>query len=117
MLGRRYLHSKPRSNPLPWGIEGPANSFARPLLFLDWSYLMHLVCLGWSTNPPANLALGGSPGLAQNVEQVKLVFEHVIPNIEGKSMVGDDDHEDDLDSDGKRRVHAVSAGNRTVISS
>jgi quercetin dioxygenase-like cupin family protein len=38
------------------------------------------------------IALGGSPGLAQNVEQVKLVFEHVvfehiIPNIEGKSMV------------------------------
>jgi quercetin dioxygenase-like cupin family protein len=35
----------------------------------------------------AAIALGGSPGLAQNVEQVKLVFEHVIPNIEGKSMV------------------------------
>ena len=33
------------------------------------------------------LAATGSPGLAQNVEQVKLVFEHVIPNIEGKSMV------------------------------
>ena len=32
-------------------------------------------------------ALGVSPGLAQNVEQVKPVFEHVIPNIEGKSMV------------------------------
>jgi hypothetical protein len=24
------------------------------------------------------IALGASPGLAQNVEQVKLVFEHVI---------------------------------------
>jgi hypothetical protein len=35
----------------------------------------------------AAIALGGSPGLAQNVEQEKLVFEHVIPNIEGKSMV------------------------------
>src|SRR4030095_14787194 len=33
------------------------------------------------------IALGVSPGLAQNVEQVKTVFEHVIPNIEGKSMV------------------------------
>ena len=32
-------------------------------------------------------ALGVSPGLAQNVERVKPVFEHVIPNIEGKSMV------------------------------
>jgi quercetin dioxygenase-like cupin family protein len=28
-----------------------------------------------------------SPGLAQNLEQVKPVFEHVIPNTEGKSMV------------------------------
>jgi quercetin dioxygenase-like cupin family protein len=33
------------------------------------------------------ITLGVSPGLAQNVEQVKLVFEHVIPNTEGKSMV------------------------------
>ena len=33
------------------------------------------------------IALGVSPGLAQNVEQVKPVFEHVIPNTEGKSMV------------------------------
>jgi quercetin dioxygenase-like cupin family protein len=33
------------------------------------------------------IALGASPGLAQNVEQVKPVFEHVIPNIEGKSMI------------------------------
>ena len=28
-----------------------------------------------------------SPGLAQNLEEVKPVFEHVIPNTEGKSMV------------------------------
>jgi quercetin dioxygenase-like cupin family protein len=35
----------------------------------------------------AAIALEGSPGLAQNVEQEKLVFEHVIPNIEGKSIV------------------------------
>src|SRR5947209_2891361 len=33
------------------------------------------------------ITLGVSPGLAQNVEQVKLVFEHVISNTEGKSMV------------------------------
>jgi quercetin dioxygenase-like cupin family protein len=33
------------------------------------------------------IALGVSPGLAQNAEQVKLVFEHAIPNTEGKSMV------------------------------
>jgi quercetin dioxygenase-like cupin family protein len=33
------------------------------------------------------IALEVSPGLAQNVEQVKPVFEHVIPNIEGKSLV------------------------------
>jgi quercetin dioxygenase-like cupin family protein len=35
----------------------------------------------------AAIVLGGPPGLAQNVAQEKLVFEHVIPNIEGKSMV------------------------------
>jgi quercetin dioxygenase-like cupin family protein len=33
------------------------------------------------------IALEVSPGLAQSGEQVKLVFEHVIPNNEGKSMV------------------------------
>src|SRR3954470_23245610 len=33
------------------------------------------------------MALGVSPGLAQNVEQVKLVFEQAIPNAKGKSMV------------------------------
>jgi quercetin dioxygenase-like cupin family protein len=32
-------------------------------------------------------ALGVSPGLAQNVEQVKPVFKHLIPNVEGKRMV------------------------------
>ena len=34
-----------------------------------------------------SIAMAVSPALAQNAEQVKLVFEHVIPNIEGKSMV------------------------------
>jgi quercetin dioxygenase-like cupin family protein len=33
------------------------------------------------------ITLGGAPGFAQNMEQVKPVFKHVIPNIEGKSMV------------------------------
>jgi quercetin dioxygenase-like cupin family protein len=33
------------------------------------------------------IALGVSPGLAQNSEEVKVVFEHAIPNIEGKRMV------------------------------
>ena len=33
------------------------------------------------------IALVGSPGLAQYGEEVKPVFEHVIPNIEGKKMV------------------------------
>src|SRR5215471_6036560 len=35
----------------------------------------------------AAIALGVSPGLAQNSEEVKVVFEHAIPNIEGKRMV------------------------------
>jgi quercetin dioxygenase-like cupin family protein len=35
----------------------------------------------------AATALGVAPGLAQNVEQVKPVFEHAIPNAQGKSMV------------------------------
>ena len=35
----------------------------------------------------AAIALGLSPALAQNLEQVKPVFEHVIPNAQGKSMV------------------------------
>lgn len=33
------------------------------------------------------IALGVAPGLAQNLEQVKPIFEHVIPNAQGKSMV------------------------------
>ena len=33
------------------------------------------------------IALGVSSGVAQNVEQIKVVSEHVIPNTEGKSMV------------------------------
>jgi quercetin dioxygenase-like cupin family protein len=32
-------------------------------------------------------ALAASPGSAQDLEQVKLAFEHGIPNIAGKSMV------------------------------
>ena len=33
------------------------------------------------------ITLGVSPGLAQNLDQVKPVFEHIIPNAQGKSMV------------------------------
>ena len=33
------------------------------------------------------IALGVTPGLAENLEQVKPVFEHIIPNAQGKSMV------------------------------
>src|SRR4051812_999106 len=35
----------------------------------------------------AAITLAFSPGLAQNVEQVKPAFDHVIPNIQGKRMV------------------------------
>jgi quercetin dioxygenase-like cupin family protein len=45
--------------------------------------MMQAVSLGLLTAT----ALRVAPGLAQNVEQVKPVFEHVIPNIQGKSMV------------------------------
>lgn len=33
------------------------------------------------------IAIVASPAFAQNVEQVKPVFEHVLPNAEGKRMV------------------------------
>ena len=33
------------------------------------------------------MSLSVSPGHAQNVEQEKPVFEHIIPNAEGKSLV------------------------------
>jgi len=32
-------------------------------------------------------ALGVSPALAQSLEEVKVVFEHAIPNIKGKKLV------------------------------
>ena len=35
----------------------------------------------------AAIALRGSPAVAQNGAQVRLVFEHSLPNIEGKRMV------------------------------
>jgi len=35
----------------------------------------------------AAIALGLPPAFAQNLEQVKPVFEHIIPNAQGKSMV------------------------------
>ena len=46
--------------------------------------LMRTSCIGLVLTATA---LAVSPGLAQNTEQVKPVFEHVIPNIEGKSIV------------------------------
>ena len=33
------------------------------------------------------IALGVTPGFAQNLEQVKPLFEHIIPNAQGKSIV------------------------------
>jgi len=33
------------------------------------------------------MALSPSPALAQNTDQVKVVFEHALPNAEGKKMV------------------------------
>lgn len=33
------------------------------------------------------MTLGSSRALAQNVEQVKPVFEHILPSAEGKSMI------------------------------
>ena len=33
------------------------------------------------------IVIGVTPALAQNQEQVKPVFEHIIPNAQGKSMV------------------------------
>jgi quercetin dioxygenase-like cupin family protein len=35
----------------------------------------------------AAIPFGALPALAQNVEQVKPVFQHVLPNAEGKSIV------------------------------
>ncbi len=35
----------------------------------------------------AAIALGASPAIAQEREQVKVVFEHSLPNVEGKKMV------------------------------
>jgi quercetin dioxygenase-like cupin family protein len=35
----------------------------------------------------AAVALGASPAIAENRDQVKVVFEHALPNVEGKRMV------------------------------
>ena len=35
----------------------------------------------------AAIALGASPAMAQDREQVRVVFEHALPNVEGKRMV------------------------------
>ena len=46
--------------------------------------LVRTGCLGLVL---AAMVVSVSPGFAQNAEQVKVVFDHVIPNAEGKSMV------------------------------
>jgi quercetin dioxygenase-like cupin family protein len=46
--------------------------------------VMRTLCLGVVLTA---IVLGVSPGLAQHGEQVKVVFDHAIPNIEGKRMV------------------------------
>jgi quercetin dioxygenase-like cupin family protein len=35
----------------------------------------------------AAIALGGSPAISQNRDQVRVAFEHALPNVEGKRMV------------------------------
>jgi quercetin dioxygenase-like cupin family protein len=35
----------------------------------------------------AAIALGGSPAIAQNQDQVRVVFEHALPNVEAKRIV------------------------------
>ena len=35
----------------------------------------------------AAIALGASPAIAENRDQVKVVFEHALPNVDGKRMV------------------------------
>src|SRR5215468_8558103 len=35
----------------------------------------------------AAISLGVSPGLAQSLEEVKVIFEHAVPNIQGKRLV------------------------------
>jgi quercetin dioxygenase-like cupin family protein len=35
----------------------------------------------------AAIALGASPAIAQDREQVKVAFEHALPNVEGKRIV------------------------------
>jgi hypothetical protein len=35
----------------------------------------------------AAIALGGSPAISQNRDQVRVAFEHALPNVEGKRIV------------------------------
>ena len=35
----------------------------------------------------AAIALGGSPAISQNRDQVRVAFEHSLPNVEGKRIV------------------------------
>jgi quercetin dioxygenase-like cupin family protein len=45
---------------------------------------LRLSCLGLGF---AVLALAASPVIAQNTDQVKVAFDHALPNAEGKKMV------------------------------
>jgi quercetin dioxygenase-like cupin family protein len=49
--------------------------------------MRRLVFRGFIALPFAAVTLGASPATAPVVEQVKPVFEHVLPNVPGKSMV------------------------------
>jgi quercetin dioxygenase-like cupin family protein len=46
--------------------------------------VMRTLCLGLASTA---IVLGVSPGGAQGGDDVKVVFEHAIPNVEGKKMV------------------------------
>jgi quercetin dioxygenase-like cupin family protein len=46
--------------------------------------MLRTACLGLVLTA---MTLEISPALAQNVEKVKPVFEHILPNAEGKSMI------------------------------
>lgn len=61
---------------------------ARPPCFKhDDKAMKKVTRTGFSGLVLAALALAISPGFAQNVEKVSVVFEHVIPNAKGKRMV------------------------------
>jgi quercetin dioxygenase-like cupin family protein len=54
---------------------------------LEDKVMRRLVCRAFLALPFAAVALGASPASAPTRETVKPVFEHVLPNVPGKSMV------------------------------